>query len=91
MPLYEYTHADGSRSERLASVAERDNWPNRVTVPARVAVMRGLLDPSGAAAAVPRALRRVEEQIGADRLAHESGFTSGQLKRAWANELKAAY
>jgi hypothetical protein len=41
-------------------------------------------DPQSADVAVPRALKTLENQIGASRIAKESGFSVNQLKTAWA-------
>lgn len=85
MPMYEYT--DGHVTvELVRPVAERDACPHgfrRVTVPARVGVVRGLIDPGTPDAAVPRALREYELTKGHDAIARETGFSTKRMKSIW--------
>lgn len=85
MPLYQYTDGDVV-VELIRSVAERDECPRgfrRITVPQRVGVARGLIDPETPDAAVPRALKEYEQIKGHDAIARETGFSTQQMKRIW--------
>jgi hypothetical protein len=94
MPIYEYSGPDGCLIERCLPVDQRDRYPGRVTIPRRVHVGRGLLEPSTVGAAVPRALRELEIKHGGhgDRLAREMGFSSRrEIQRIWEPEVKASH
>lgn len=89
MPLYEYTSATRTgqvRIELIRSVADRDRCPpgfRRVTVPARIGVARGLMDPGTPDMAVPRAFKEIEQRMGHDAIARQTGFSTKEVKRIW--------
>lgn len=82
MPIYEYLdQVSGRIVERFVPVAERDNWPGRLTAPRRVAVCpRGR--PSQEAEAMA-GLYKVEQQMGTGVFGKGFPFTVEQTRKAW--------
>lgn len=84
MPVYEYRE-NGKQVLRRLPVAERDNYPGRVTVPSRLNVCpRG--EPTQGDE-VLRGFRRAEESFGTDavkRTAAAIGLSRDQVKKVWA-------
>lgn len=87
MPLYEYNEG-GRLVTRHASVAERDRWPGRVTVPRRVSVLAGSGRSEGQwqAEEVLRGFRREEQKDPRlnDTMRRGLGMTPDQIKDVWA-------
>ena len=87
MPLYEFEdRATGRRRELFRTIARRNECPpNLQRVMARPAcrIGKGVLDPSQADRAVPRALRALEQTMPSGELERQVGFSSKELKRIW--------
>ena len=88
MPLYEYEELDTGRLVELSRPMKlRDDCPpNLKRVMSRTSrprVGRGPIDPATADAAVPRALKQLEETMPADQIARQSGFSTKEMKRIW--------
>lgn len=89
MPLYQYRNKEtGEVIELLRSVEDRDQAPagfERVTVPERVGIPRGLTSEAGASFKVPRALREIEQgSCGAREISKHFGMPVDTIKKAWA-------
>lgn len=88
MPLYQYQHeGTGRLLELIQPVAQRDQCPKgyfRIRVPQRVGVIQGILDPQTPDAAIPRALKDLEQTVNHRDIARQSGFTTRQLREIWA-------
>ena len=88
MPNYEYIDPEsGRRVIRRLPVAERDNFPGRVTVPARVMVCpRG--EPKQGDE-VLRGFSRSEDRFGTEKVrqcASALGLTRDQVKQVWRED-----
>lgn len=82
MPVYEYREG-GRVVVRALPVAERDTFPNRITVPSRVHVVAGAPDPG---ADTLRGFHRCEERYGTESVrqcAKALGLTRDQVKKVW--------
>jgi len=88
MPIYQYRDQETGRIvELIRSVTNRDRAPegfSRITVPQRVGVIRGMMDPETPDAAIPRALKDLEQTVDHRAIARGSGFSTRQLKEIWA-------
>lgn len=84
MPAYDYLEG-GRRVTRVLPVAERDSFPNRITVPDRIMVCpRGEPTQSDAVLAGYKAC---EEKDGTEAIRRDCaalGLTRDQVKKAWA-------
>lgn len=88
MPIYEYEHRKtGKRVELFRPIHGRDRVEPELrrvfTVTTRGPYTGAALDPSSAAAAVPRAFKQLENQIPREQIEKESGFTTKQITQAW--------
>lgn len=87
MPTYQYEDTrTGQLVELQRAVDQRDQVPGhlkRITAPCSVRVLGGR-DPVSPEAAVPKALRQLEEKMPAAEIVRESGFTVEQYKRIWS-------
>ena len=88
MPVYQYEDKEGRVVELVRPIAERDSAPRgfkRISVPGRVAVFGTSSDPleeSCADAAVPRALKALDNQT-VHKMVKESGFSVNKFKEVW--------
>lgn len=86
MPVYEYIEvATGETVEFCVPIKRRDKVKGhkRITVPRRLNVVVGALDPQSADKAVPKAFRQVEETVPSDRIERETGYSVEHIKRVW--------
>lgn len=88
MPLYEYIDERGRTMELFKPVEQRDLVPEgwrRISVPRRVALFgtgNDLKEPSGAEAAVPRALKALDNGT-VNQMVKHSGFSVDKFKEVW--------
>jgi hypothetical protein len=88
MPIYEYEHRKtGARVELFRTVHGRDCVDpqlRRVFTTSAPGLFTGkVLDPTSAAAAVPRAFKQLENQIPRREIERQSGFSTKQITQAW--------
>lgn len=86
MPNYEFIDPEsGRRVIRRLSVAERDSFPGRVTVPSRVSVCPQGQPSQGSE--VLRGFAKCEERYGTEKVrqcASAIGLSRDQVKKVWA-------
>jgi hypothetical protein len=83
MPVYEYIE-DGRRVLRKLPVAQRDDFPGRVTVPSRVLVCPRGKESQGTE--VLRGFAQCEDRYGTEKVrqtAQAIGLTRDQVKQVW--------
>lgn len=89
MPIYEFEDVrTGERVELFRTVARRDEVPKGlrrvISLTGRGPFTGQAIDPSSAAAAVPRAFRQVElSGIPREKIERDSGFSVRDIKNTW--------